>query len=283
MFAGRVSELSPIVKKADHSESAQTVEKTKMKTLISTFMAGCLLLAGSGNAVAQDDDMLVIPVELFTCNYHDGKGSGDLDKVIAKWNKWADKIGMDDYSAWTLTPYYYGPEQEFDVIWLGAAKNAVALGKAQDSYLAENEGLKAAFGEVLSCDAHVNFASINHKAAPKGDTPSNSVLTFSDCNFKEGATFEALGAAMGEWSQHLSDGGSNTSIFHWYPVYGGGQEELSFKWLEAHKDFAELGADFELMGNGRGYETHGKLFSELIKCDSSRAYVAQSRRYVQLR
>ena len=47
-----------------------------MKTLISSFMAGCLLLAGSGNAVAQDDDMLVIPVELFTCNYHDGKGSG---------------------------------------------------------------------------------------------------------------------------------------------------------------------------------------------------------------
>jgi hypothetical protein len=254
-----------------------------MKTHISSFLVGCLLLAGSGNVVAQDDSMLVIPVELFTCNYNDGKGPGDLDKVIAKWNKWADKKGVDDYAAWTLTPYYFGPEQEFDVIWLGAGKDAVALGKAQDSYLAEDEGLHAAFNEVISCDAHSNFASINHKAAPKGATPANSVLTFSDCEFKEGATFDALGTAMGEWSQHLSDGGSNASIFHWYPVYGGGQEELSFKWLEAHKNFAELGADYERYGNGRGFETKRKLFNHLISCDSRRAYLAQNRRFVQLR
>ena len=254
-----------------------------MKTLILSFLTGCLLLAGSGNVVAQDDGMLVIPVELFTCNYNDQKGSGDLDKVIAKWNKWADKNGVDDYAAWTLTPYYFSAEQEFDVIWLGAGKDAVALGKAQDSYLAEDEGLHAAFNEVLTCDGHVNFASINFKAAPKGETPSNSVLTFSDCTFKEGATFDALGKAMGQWSQHLSDGGSNATIFHWYPVYGGGNEEFSFKWLEAHKNFAELGADYERYGNGRGFETRRGLLSHLISCDSRRAYVAQNRRFVQLR
>ena len=254
-----------------------------MKTLISSFLIGCLLLAGSVNAVAQDDGMLVIPVELFTCNYNDQKGPGDLDKVITKWNKWADKNGVDDYAAWTLTPYYFGAEQEFDVIWLGAGKDAVALGKAQDSYLAEDEGLHAAFNEVLTCDAHVNYASINFKAAPNEETPSNSVLTFSDCTFKEGATFDALGKAMGQWSQHLTDGGSNASVFHWYPVYGGGNEEFSFKWLEAHKNFAEMGADFERYGNGRGFETRRGLLNHLISCDSRRAYLAQNRRFVQLR
>jgi len=254
-----------------------------MKTLISSFLAGCLFLTASSNVVAQDDGMLMIPVELFTCNYNDQKGPGDLDKVIAKWNKWADKSGVDDYAAWTLTPFYFSAEQEFDVIWLGAGKDAVALGKAQDSYLAEDDGLHAAFNEVLSCDAHMNYASINFKAAPKGATPANSVLTFSDCKFQEGATFEALGAAMGQWSQHLTDGGSNAAIFHWYPAYGGGQEEFSFKWLEAHKNFAELGADYERYGNGRGFETYGRLFNHLISCDSSRAYIAQSRRFVQLR
>ena len=54
-----------------------------MKILISTFLVTILCLAGSTNVIAQDDGMLVIPVELFTCNYNEGKDSGDLDGVIA--------------------------------------------------------------------------------------------------------------------------------------------------------------------------------------------------------
>ena len=253
------------------------------KIFVASFVSCLLLLAGSGNVLAQDDGMLVIPVELFTCNYNEGKGSGDLDKVIDKWNNWADKIGLDDYSAWTLTPYYFGPEQEFDLIWLGASKNAVALGKVQDAYMAEKDGLHEAFYEVISCDAHSNFASLNFKAAPDGASPADSVLTFSDCSYKEGASYEALSTAMAEWSQHLSDAGSKAAIFHWYPAYGGGGEEFSFKWLEAHENFAALGADYESYGNGKGYEVNGRLFGDLIDCDSTRAYVAKSRRFVQLR
>ena len=253
------------------------------KIMLLSVVTGLSLLAGSAVVSAQDEQMLVIPVELFTCNYNDGKGSGDLDKVIDKWNAWADKSGIDDYAAWTLTPYYFGQEQEFDVIWLGAGKDAVALGEAQDAYLAESSGLHAAFNEVISCDAHSNFASINHKAPPKGETPKNSVLTFSDCSLKEGASFDALGAAMGEWTAHLANAGSTAGIWHWYPVYGGGGEEFDFKWLEGFKNFAELGKDYESMGNGRGYETSGRLFGDLLDCDSTRAYIAQSRRFVQLR
>jgi len=252
-------------------------------TLISSFMTGLVFLAGSITVSAQDDAIHVIPVELFTCSYNDQKGPGDLDAVIEKWNAWADKQGIDDYAAWTLTPYYFGPDQEFDMIWLGAGKDAVALGKAQDAYLAENAGLNDAFSEVLSCNAHANFASINFKAPPKGETPGNSILTFSDCNYKEGVTFAALGAAMGEWSKYLGDAGSTAGIWQWYPVYGGGGEEFSFKWLEAHKNFADLGADYETYGNGGGYAVNARLFRHLISCDSTRAYLAQSRRYVQLR
>ena len=253
------------------------------KTLISCFMSGLVFLAGAGTVSAQDDAMLVIPVELFACSYNDGKGSDELDKVIEKWNAWADKKGIDNYAAWTLTPYYFGPDQEFDVIWMGAGKDAVALGKAQDSYLAETAGLHADFDEVLTCDSHSNFASINFKAPPKGATPANSVLTFSDCKYKEGTSFSALSAAMGEWSQYLSDAGSTAAIWQWYPAYGGGGEEFSFKWLEAYENLAGLGADYERYGNGGGFVTNGRLFGHLISCDSSRAYLAKSRRYVQLR
>jgi len=251
--------------------------------LISGVITTLVILSGSSVVAAEENANRVIPVELFACTYNDGKDAGDLDKAVDKWNKWADKNGIDDYAAWTMTPYYYGPEQEFDVIWLGAAKDAVALGKIQDAYNTENAGLRAAFAEVLSCDSHANFASLNYKAPPDGATPSNSVLTFSDCKYKEGASYSQLSAAMGEWSQHLSDTGSSSAIFHWYPAYGGGSEDFSFKWIEAYKNLTELGVDYESFGNGGGVVTNGKLLGHLIECDSSRAYLAKSRRFAQLR
>ncbi len=253
------------------------------KTLIVSVITGLLLLAGSGAALSQDNSFKVIPVELYACTYNDGKNSGDLDKVVKKWNKWADDRGVDDYAAWTLTPYYFGPDQEFDVIWLGAGKDGVALGREQDAYNAENIGLHGDFDDVLSCDAHANFASINFKAAPKGTTPGNSVLTFSDCTYEKGASFPRLSTAMGEWAQYLNNAGSTAAIFHWYPAYGGGGEEFDFKWITAYKDLEELGADYERYGNGGGFRTRGKLMGHLVDCDSSRAYLAQNRRYVQLR
>lgn len=253
------------------------------KMLIPSLIIGLLLFASSSGVLAADHGIKVIPIEMYTCSYNDNKGPDDLDAVVDKWNAWADEKGVEDYAAWTLTPFYFGPNQEFDVIWLGAGKNAVALGKAQDEYNAENAGLHAAFNEVLSCDGHGNMASISFKAPPEGKTPENSILTFSDCSFKEGASFEALNAAMADWSEHLVNEGSTAGIWHWYPVYGGGGEEFSFKWLEAFSNLAELGADYDSYGNGGGYMTHGRLFGHLIDCDSSRAYMAKSRRYVQLR
>jgi hypothetical protein len=157
------------------------------------------------------------------------------------------------------------------------------LGKAQDDYNANDEGLIDDFAEVLDCDSHSNFASVSYKAPPEGATPASSVLTFSDCKYREGATFSAVSAAMAEWSQHLSDEGSTSGIWHWYPAYGGGGEEFDFKWLQAHENFADLGADYDRYATGGGFVTRGRLLGHLIDCDSSRAYVAQSRRFVQLR
>jgi len=253
------------------------------KILISTLVSSLVFLVGSGSVSAQDDGMLVIPVELYTCTYNDRKGPDDLDRVVAKWNDWADTKGVDDYAAWTLTPYYFSPQQEFDVIWMGAGKDAVALGRAQDMYLGDNDGLADDFAEVMSCDSHSNFASINHKAPPEGATPANSILTFADCTFDEGSSFSAVGAAMAQWSQHLADEGSTSGIWHWFPAYGGGGEEFDFKWLQAYADLEELGADYDRYGTGGGFVTRGRLMGHLISCDSSRAYLAQSRRFVQLR
>jgi hypothetical protein len=253
------------------------------KILMSVFVASLMLCIGTGTVSAQDPGIQVIPAELYVCKYNERQDAGDLDRFVERWNEWMDSTGNDSYAAWTLTPFYYGPNQDFDVIWLGAGKDAVALGEAQDIWITNPNGLNDQINEIADCNAHNNFASVIFKAPPGGETPATSILSFSDCKYKEGATFDALNAAMRQWAAHLEAEGSTAGIWHWYPVYGGGGEEFSFKWLEAHATLAEQGKDFENYGNGGGFRTSGRLFNHLIDCDASRVYVAQSRRYVQLR
>ena len=77
------------------------------RTLILTVLAGLLTAAAAGPALAAEhgDGIKVIPVDIWACTYNEGKGPADLDAATAKWNAWADSQGMDDYAAWTLTPW----------------------------------------------------------------------------------------------------------------------------------------------------------------------------------
>ena len=76
------------------------------KILLKLLTGGLVFAVGINTASAQDDDDSTSPLEIYTCSYADGKGAADLDKVVAKWNKWADDQGMTDYSAWTMTPFF---------------------------------------------------------------------------------------------------------------------------------------------------------------------------------
>ncbi len=257
------------------------------RILITLSTTAAILAIGSSTAIAEhhEDGFKVIPVDMYACSYKDQTGPDDLDAYAKNFNKWADDKGMDDVSVWTLTPYYFGPgdNSTFDFIWMIAGKSAVALGKTHDTWLAENDGLQEEANKFADCSGHSNFASVNHKPTPAGKTPEDSVLTFSDCNYDEGATFEGLSAAMGAWSKHLVDKGSEAGIFHWYPVYGGGGEKFDFKWIEAHRNFEAMGVDYDDYATGRGFETYGELLRPLVTCDAARVYRATSRRFAQLR
>ena len=257
------------------------------RALVTLLATGAILAIGSGTAVADnhEDGFKVIPVDMYACTYNENKGPADLDAYAAKFNAWADARGWDDISVWTLTPYYFGPgdNSNFDFIWMVGGKTADALGKAHDTWLADNDGLQGEVDEFTSCAGHSNFASINYKPTPAGKTPGDSIITFSDCNYNKGATFEALGTAMDAWSEYMGENGSEAGIFHWYPVYGGGGEKFDFKWLEVRGNFEEMGRDYEMFGNGRGYKKYGELIGPLVTCDAARVYRAKSRRFVQLR
>ena len=93
-----------------------------MKFFLSVLVTFFAIIAWSSQALAQGEDKTptLNPLEMYTCNYLKGKDRGDLDKVITRWNAWTDDNDPAPYTAWVLTPVFFGPEITFDVVWMGA-------------------------------------------------------------------------------------------------------------------------------------------------------------------
>ena len=253
-----------------------------MKRFLITLATGGLVLAvGLNNAVAQDDDDDdggAVPVEIYTCNYADGKGPADLDKVVAKWNDWADDQGMNNYSAWTMTPFFSSPEQDFDVIWMGVTETGQGMGAAQDLWLANGGALQAEFDSIIPCDAHSMFAAVQFKEPPEREDPSSVVIAFRDCNIADGKSFaDDVAPAITAWSEFRSSHGSTAGIWVFFPVQGGGGEEYDYKAVSSHGNYAERGADFDNYDPDKARE----IFSGTGNCDSARVYNATNVRMAE--
>ena len=251
---------------------------TNKQPLLRRLAVATALLALCAPALAQEEgeaqSSSVFPVEMYVCNFHEGKGNADLDQWATKWNAWADGT-LDPYSAWTLTPFYYGPDQDFDFLWLGVSPDAATLGRAYDKYMKE-PSLNAAFEEFASCSAHGNFATMNFKEPPDDDSP-NFVLSFSDCSEKEGKTFDDIYPALQAWSEYRSGHGSKAGMWIMWPAYGGGDAAFDFKIAVSYPDFESQGNDYDQYGR-EGYQKAQELFTGLVDCDEARTYVATQRR-----
>lgn len=221
-----------------------------------------IFAAGFSNSVAQEEeDQGAIPVEVYTCKYTDGMGPADLDAVTAKWNTWADGQDLNDYTAWTLVPFYFGPDQEFDYIWLGVSQTAQALGAAQDDWLANGGDVAADFDKVGPCDGHSNFAALELKAPPeRDDPPDNVVLSFSDCSIEDGKNFaDDVAPAISAWTEFRAGQGSEAGHWVFFPVYGGGGEEYDFKYVTGHRTHEEQGIDYDNYDSDKATELFGDI------------------------
>ena len=253
-----------------------------MKKFLTLLVSGGLLLSlGTGIADEHEGEAaepnVATPIEMFACTYNDGKGPADLDAATKKFNAWADKKGIDDYSAWTLVPYYSSPTQEFDVLWLGGSEKAKALGRVQDTWLATGAKEQEGFDEVISCDTHAAYAVLQMKEPPKRDDPSKIVVSFSDCDMTEGTTFDDLYMPLIEWGKYKGEQGSTAGMWVFFAAFGGGGEEFDFKWVTAHQNLEDMGADWDQYSES-GWQKGNELFAGKLDCDSSRAYLGTNRR-----
>ena len=249
-----------------------------MNKILPTIISGFLLLsAGLAFADSHEGDKPTYrPIEAWTCNYNDGKGPADLDEVVAEWNDWMDDEDQGDYFAALLTPQYYG-EWPFDVGWIGVWRNGNAMGSGTDLWLSEGGELGAAFGAVVSCDSHTNFASQRMRAPEPGEDDESDmtfVVSFSDCSIKEGKSFDDFTAAQEAWNAYADEHGIMEGNWIWWPIMGESNNDYDFKYLTSNDDHTQAGANWQLYSEGH-YAKSSELFEGILDCDIARMYDAR--------
>jgi hypothetical protein len=216
-------------------------------------------------------------VEGWTCTYQDGMGREDLDKVNAEWNKWMDEHGQDDYTAFLMTPQFFG-EWNFDFAWIGVARDGHAFGKGTDLWQSAGGKVSAKFNEVITCSSHSAFVSTNIKRMPPSDEQGDGrfVLNFSNCSLEndgEGA-FDEFRAAHKEWNAYADEHGYDYNAWLWWPMWGEADDSYDFKYVSAMSDYTTVGANWQLSADGH-WQKSRELLGDQLDCDSSRIYDAE--------
>ncbi len=238
------------------------------------IFSGIIAVAGMGNVLAQEgDEPSVFPMETFTCNYKEGKDADDIAKVNKKWNAWTDKSAVPEYAAWMIEPYFVSGDIEFDLGWIGGWPDGNAMGKSLQEWADKGSELSAAYGEVLDCNSHSNFAAMVIKPAEAiNDT---SLVAFSDCKVAEGHTMDQTVMALSEWGQYLAETGHDGGAVILFPAFGVGDIDYDFKWMRTYDSFETFGKAYEQFGNGGGYQKSSAMLDGLMSCDVSRLYTVE--------
>ena len=219
-------------------------------------------------------------IHVRTCNFNDGQGFGDFDRVVRDWNRWADRQDVNDYLAFAMTPNFHGPDT-FDLGWIGMASSAESLGAALDLYAADGGDIASDFADVVTCDTHGMFASSVVKAASDSQPPDNVVIVFRDCKIADGVTFEQLGDAQAQWGAFMTENGYPQGEWMWWPVFGGGAVEFDYKLVQGFPNHAAVGKLLEMYGNGGGWRTHNELLGDKVQCDDGRVYDGRVQRRME--
>ncbi|MEL7449892.1 MAG: hypothetical protein AAFN78_11830 [Pseudomonadota bacterium] len=222
----------------------------------------------------------ITPIEIFGCNYMDGKGMDDLMRTTSRWNDWMDKEGREEYWAYILNPIMHSPEMTFDVLWVGGWSNGNSMGESMEFWINQGADQGAEFSKVVDCSVHALFATITLK--PSTEPWRAGPVSFNDCHVKNNRSYEDVFDKIGEWAAYEVEQGVDSSHFAMFPAYGETSDaDYSFKWVSGF-DYKNFGANFEMFGNGGGWMKSEELLDDVVKCDSGRVYHAVPVRTIEL-
>lgn len=241
----------------------------KLRVLLLSLFGSTLI--ANVHADNHSDGPNFSPVDLIACNFNDGQGMSNLNRVIARWNTWMDEKGDESYWAYILTPTYFSQDITFDFAWAGGWPDGKSMAAGRDLWVKEGQSLRDEFARVASCQAQGNFATVRVKA---NSTPfPEAPVEFSNCKMKGGRTPPEAFRAMAAWSAHLEKSGLDVGHWMFFPAYGeASAAEYDFKAITVHNSYEEFGKHYDHYGNGRGFEVADRTLNLALDCDSARVY-----------
>ena len=243
-----------------------------MKKIVSAVTTGLLAVAVCSGVAAQDGPASN-PVEMFTCDFREGKGPSDLTAVANKFGKWS-KDNSGEYSAWILYPAIKATAEGFDVAWLGAWPSGASMGKHTTAYTDGDHGLAAQFDKVVDCaDGHSMVVS--YPVNTSNWSTSDGLVSFSSCTLAEGKTGAEATAAHKQMSDIMVAKGSKASNWMFWPALGWGSDiEFDYYSVVAYSGYDELGAAWDRYTTGDTMQKMNAIGDGVTDCDSPRVYSA---------
>jgi hypothetical protein len=222
-------------------------------------------------AQAQENPAPTPVVEIYQCTYKGANDDADLRAVTTRFNAWADRNNVRDYTAFVATPYAYSPELEADMLWIGAWPNGAAMGAGESLYLAQGDEVAAAFDAIVDCSAHALYAEVI-VSQPPGEPSQNPIAMFEDCTVHEGRTAEEAIAAFGQWAEYKKGRGFDEFNAILFPLAGlTNDADYTFKAVTGFDSMAAFGKSVD-MYTGGGFMRAEELFGRLLDCNSARVY-----------
>jgi hypothetical protein len=244
------------------------------KLFAAVIMVLATSVAWTQSSHAQDSPQKAVPVEFFACNWQDGKGMADLQKVIGKFNKYADN-NDSGYSAWVLTAQFENdPEGAFDVGWLGSWPSMKAFGESQDNWMSKGRDVAMAFAEVIDCSGRHEMASSVIINAPDGP-PGNGVVMFYACSQHDGKSGMDAVQAAGKYSASMKALGVDVSSWLFFPGMGAGNIDFDFWRVVGFNNYVELAAAAEVFINGGGWKKSEETLGAVASCSSPAVFDAR--------
>ena len=241
-----------------------------MRHQTSAFLGALLAVAGFPALAQQLPDYPILPADVFGCTYMPGKTPADVDSADATFNRFADRAGITELNSLSLTPHWFSPDQEFEVIGMDIWDSGAAMGRGTAAIMADEDSI-AEYLEALACPAHALYALIGI-APPQDDSVEGGLMEFTDCTLKANrsaldgiAAVAAINQLTAPWNLGLAYGVM-------FPVAGESPDATyDFKWITYYPSIQAYGSLFDQYASG-AVQTAGTIIDPVMVCDNSRMY-----------
>jgi hypothetical protein len=245
-----------------------------MKTIALPIIGACSALLLVHGASAQQNAPAPMPtpiIEVYGCELTGDSDLADFRAVATRWNAWADRNNVTNYTAFLMTPFLYSAQLTYDVLWLGAWPNGTAMGQGEALWFAQGQDVQADFDAISDCSIHQQFAEVVIRA-PEGPPPENGIAMFQDCELHDGRIVPEAIAAARQWAEYVTQNGSDQFIAFLFPLAGESDEaDYNFKVVEGFANIEAYGRATDVYTGG-GFMRAEELFGRLLDCDSPRVY-----------